>query len=114
MGIQPIDLQIMYSQAANAAKAATGAQASAQLSQSMHQSTVVQQNLENSTKVHALNNEQSKSNAVSDKGGGNGGGAYGSSGNKSENEEPQGEENNFYPKPRLKESYLGNIIDIQG
>ena len=79
MGIQPIDLQIMYSQAANAAKAATGAQASAQLSQSMHQSTVVQQNLENSQKVHALSNEQSKSSAVSDKGGGNGSGAYGSS-----------------------------------
>ena len=114
MGIQPIDLQIMYSQAANAAKAATGAQATAQLSQSMHQSTVVQQNLENSTKVHSLSNEQSKSNAVSDKGGGNGGGAYGSNGNKKGNNESQPEESCYYPKPRLKESYLGNIIDIQG
>lgn len=114
MGIQPIDLQIMYSQAANAAKAATGAQATAQLSQSMHQSTVVQQNLENSQKVHALSNEQSKSSAVSDKGGGNGSGAYGSSKKK---DNPQENNSNPYsqmPEQRLKESYLGNIIDIQG
>ena len=48
MAIQPIDLSVMYAQSANVSKMAGNVQA-AQLAESiMQQTTVVQQNLENS------------------------------------------------------------------
>ena len=54
MAIQPIDLSVMYAQSANVSKMAGNVQA-AQLAESItQQTTVVQQNLENSKRVTFL------------------------------------------------------------
>lgn len=109
MGIQPIDLQVMYSQSANVSKLA-GSQQAAQLSEAMQQTKTVQQNLENATKVHQTTDDKAKSTAVS----GNGGGNSPQGGNRRKSDGTGGEEQKeeLNPFNKLKESYLGTIIDI--
>ena len=51
MGIQPIDLQTMYSQLSNVSKSLSGVQ-QAQLTEAMQQQSNIQKGIENATKVH--------------------------------------------------------------
>jgi len=111
MGIQPIDLQVMYAQSANVAKMAGNVQA-AQLSESiMQQTTVVQQNLENSKRVHNASDDKAKNQKVKDNKNGSGAGGYRQNGNgekSEENEEQSSQAEN------VRSNYLGTIIDIVG
>ncbi len=68
MGIQPIDLQSMYSQISNVAKTVGGQQQAAQLSDAMQQQSVIQRNLENSKKVQQTSADQINSRNVSEDG----------------------------------------------
>ena len=67
MGLQPIDLQTMYSQLSNMSKTMSGAQ-QAQLTEAMQQQSNIQKNIENASKVHELSNEKSNANAVNQNG----------------------------------------------
>lgn len=110
MGLQPIDLQVMYTQSANVSKMAAGQQQTAQLSESMQQTKIIQENMEKATRVQETSSEQSKSHNVNEDG--RGGAAY-SGGNKKKSGESESQEENPMPKfSNLKESYLGTIIDI--
>ena len=109
MGIQPIDLQVMYSQSANVSKLA-GSQQAAQLSEAMQQTKTVQQNLENAEKVHQTTDDKAKSTAVNDKGGGNS--PQGGNQRKSDTTGGEEQKEEINPFSKLKESYLGTIIDI--
>ena len=113
MGIQPIDLQTMYTQASNVSKAMSGAQ-QAQLTEAMQQQNNIQRNLENVTKVQQTSNEKSDTNSVNQNGSG-GGGLYGgrrknqnNNGNYSDSSE---NEESSHPRSEHP-SYLGTIIDI--
>ena len=108
MGIQPIDLQTMYTQLSNVSKAMSGAQ-QAQLTEAMQQQGNIQRNLENSAKVQQTSNEKSDTNSVNQNGS-NSSGAYG--GQKHQNNKKNEEEAEEYRPPKSDSSYLGTIIDI--
>ncbi|MCQ2586055.1 MAG: hypothetical protein MJ185_10730 [Treponema sp.] len=110
MAIQPIDLQVMYAQSANVSKLAGNVQA-AQLAESItQQTTVVQQNLENSKRVHSASDDKANNQKITDKKGGNGSGGFRQNGRneKSENEESSSQ------TAGSSSPYLGTIIDIVG
>ena len=114
MGIQPIDLQVMYQQSANVSKIAGSAQA-AQLSDSiMQQTTVARQNLENAAKVQSTNDDKARNPHIDDNSnGGNSG--YGTGKRKNQASEDEESENEMNPAASdSKPSYLGSIIDIFG
>lgn len=108
MGLQPIDLQVMYQQSNNVAKMA-GSQQAAQLSQSMAQTKAAQDNIENAQKVQQASNDKSNSQSVTDRGGGNGSPYGGSSAQHKDDSSDEGTSKKY---GNLKESYLGTIIDI--
>ena len=108
MGIQPIDLQTMYTQLSNVSKAMSGAQ-QAQLTEAMQQQGNIQRNLENAAKVQQTSNEKSDTNSVNQNGS-NSSGAYG--GQKHQNNKKNEEEAEEYRPPKSDSSYLGTIIDI--
>ncbi len=111
MGIQPIDLQVMYQQSANVSKMAGNVQA-AQLSDSiMQQTTVVQQNLENARRVHSANDDKAKNTQVDNEKSGGGNGAYSK---KKENQNEENNNQNDQPPVKMGPKYLGSIIDIVG
>ena len=93
MAVSPIDLQTMFSQVENVAKQASHLQQGVKLAEEMQQINVIRQNAEKAQKVNS-SNESSKSDSVND-----------DSGSSSDSSDFQG-------KNRLKESYLGNHIDI--
>lgn len=114
MGIQPIDLQTMYSQASNVAKSLSGTQ-QAQLAESMQQQANIQRNLENASKVQQPSNEKSDTAKINQ----NGSGSQDFSGRQEKKNKKNdggngyvftGEEENSFSKN--SPSYLGNIIDI--
>ena len=73
MGIQPIDLQTMYTQLSNVSKTMAGAQ-QAQLTEAMQQQGNIQRSMENAAKVQQTSNEKSDTNSVNQNG--SGGGSY--------------------------------------
>ena len=113
MGLQPIDLQTMYSQVANVAREAQHLSQGLQLADSMHQADVVKENQEQAQKVQQTN-ENSKSALVN------------KDGKNSQNQENnpskkrQGAQKNAEETPKenksspLKEDYLGQHVDITG
>ena len=108
MGIQPIDLQTMYTQLSNVTKSMAGAQ-QAQLTEAMQQQGNIQRSMENAAKVQQTSNEKADTNSVNQNGS-NSSGAYGQNKNKKQNA-AQEEEQEI--KPRKSDlSYLGTIIDI--
>ena len=109
MGIQPIDLQTMYTQLSNVSKAMSGAQ-QAQLTEAMQQQGNIQRNLENAAKVQQTSNEKSDTNSVNQNGS-NSSGAYGG-GKKQQNKQSNESEAEEYRPPKSDHSYLGTIIDI--
>lgn len=64
MAIQPIDLQNMYQQLSNVSKSITNQPQLNQLASSLQQQTIVQQNLEESTKVSRTNEDAQNTNNI--------------------------------------------------
>lgn len=111
MGIQPIDLQVMYQQSANVSKMAGNVQA-AQLADSiMQQTTVVQQNMENARRVHSANDDKAKNTKIDNEKSGGGNGAYSQ---KKENQNKEDDNQNDQTSVMTGPKYLGSIIDIVG
>lgn len=111
MGIQPIDLQTMYSQLSNVAKTMSGAQ-QAQLTESMQQQGNIQRELENSQKVQQTSNEKANANKINQNGSGSQtfAGHQGKKEKKDEDSENQNENQSYYRNNNPP--YLGSIIDI--
>ena len=109
MGIQPIDLQTMYTQLSNVSKSMAGAQ-QAQLTEAMQQQGNIQRNMENAAKVQQTSNEKADTNSVNQNGS-NGSGAYGQKKQEKHNQNTQEESGEIRP-PKSDLSYLGTIIDI--
>ena len=108
MGIQPIDLQTMYSQLSNVSKTMSGAQ-QAQLTEAMQQQSNIQKGIENAAKVHETSNEQSKADSVNQNGSNSSafnGGQKKKDGGTSENQEEK------YKPVKPHYAHLGTIIDI--
>ena len=110
MGIQPIDLQTMYTQLSNVSKSMAGAQ-QAQLTEAMQQQENIQRGLENAAKVQQTSNEKSDTNSVNQNGS-NASGAWG--GKKQQDKKQNNNQENFEERrpPKSDNSYLGTIIDI--
>ena len=109
MGIQPIDLQTMYTQLSNVSKSMAGAQ-QAQLTEAMQQQGNIQRNMENAAKVQQTSNEKADTNSVNQNGS-NAAGAWG--GKKQQKKENEESSEGFENRPQKSDrSYLGTIIDI--
>lgn len=107
MGIQPIDLQTMYSQLSNVSKSMSGAQ-QAQLTEAMQQQNNIQKNMEKAAAVQQTSN--GKANAAQiNQNGSNGGGLYGRQNQQKKKQEDNSSENH---PVKNDSSYLGTIIDI--
>ena len=102
MAIQPIDLQTMYAQIQNVAKEAAFHEQGVKLADAMQQADVIEQNKEKAQRVK----ETSKASVVNEDGRSSESGERKKK--KDKNSADTGEEN----APRLKESYLGQHIDI--
>ena len=109
MGIQPIDLQTMYTQLSNVSKTMSGAQ-QAQLTEAMQQQNNIQRSMENAAKVQQTSNEKADTNSINQNGS-NGSGAYGQKKQDKKNHNTQEEAGEIRP-PKSDLSYLGTIIDI--
>lgn len=106
MAIQPIDLQTMYAQLQNVAKQAAFQQEGAQLAESMKQSEMIRQNEEKAKRVNETEENAKASTVRQD---GHSGGE--SSGGKKRGGEHDGDEDK-QEGGRIKESYLGQHIDV--
>lgn len=113
MGIQPIDLQSMYSQISNVAKNVGGQQQTAQLNDSIQQQAVIQRNLENARKVQQTSGEKSTAKNIDSNGSNSS--FYGQN-RKKKQDNPA---DDFPPDNNAgsagdgnKPHYLGTIIDI--
>lgn len=109
MSVQPLDLQTMYSQMANVAKQVAHSEQGVQLSKAMQQVDVIKQNKEESLKVQQAG-EDAKSSGINKDGRNN-------QNFNSPNEKKKEESKDDIPeeqsdKYRIKESYLGQHIDI--
>lgn len=110
MGIQPIDLQNMYSQISNVARNVGGQQQAAQLSQSVQQQNQIQKNLEMSQRVQEANNDKANTNNVNPDGHKGGAGTYKNPDkNKKDSNENRG---SFSSYEASKSAYVGTIVDI--
>ncbi|MCK9171013.1 MAG: hypothetical protein M0P01_11430 [Treponema sp.] len=109
MAIQPIDLQTMYSQMANVAQTVARAQEGPQLTEAMQQQNVVQKNKELADKVHRAADGDEKSPVIKDEGQsgttGNSAGRKRQKQNKTETDEKSEDDG-------IRESYLGQHINI--
>ena len=108
MGIQPIDLQNMYSQMNNIARNVAGQQQSAQIAQSVHQKDQIQHNIEMSQRFQQANNDKANTNNVNPDGHQGGAGTY-QNPNKKKKEESKG---SFGIYADVKSEYVGTIVDI--
>ena len=114
MGIQPIDLQTMYSQLSNISKTVAGAQ-QAQLTEAMQQQSKIQKGMEKASTVQETSNEQSIADKINQNGSGNDSFANSSRSKNNKKEENQEEDemsDNKAGKGDLP--YLGNLVDISG
>ena len=109
MGIQPIDLQTMYTQLSNVSKTMAGAQ-QAQLTEAMQQQGNIQRNMENAARVQQTSNEKADTNSVNQNGS-NASGAWGGKKQQKKENEESSEAFDHRP-PKSYHSYLGTIIDI--
>ncbi|MBR1639733.1 MAG: hypothetical protein IJ688_10150 [Treponema sp.] len=108
MGIQPIDLQTMYSQLSNLSKTMSGTQ-QAQLTEAMQQQSNIQKSLENVTKVHETSNEKADTNSVNQNGSNSS--AF-RGGQKKKNKDEENTQDEPLKTIRPNYSHLGTIIDI--
>ena len=94
MGLQPLDLQTMYSQLSNVAQQASGVEHSLQAAQNAQQKDIVRQNEELKHKVHETDKNASSSSV--NQNGHNSGSASAGSGDKKQKESSDENENNKY------------------
>lgn len=107
MGLQPIDLQTMYSQMSNMARQASVSEHSLQAVQNAQNKDIVRQMEEQKNKV--LEAEKQNGAASVNQNGRNAEGGADSSDKNGGSDDSREEEND---KNRLKESYLGQHVDI--
>jgi len=106
MAIQPIDLQTMYSQMNNIARNVAHSTQGAQLAQSLQEGSVIQQNMEKAQSVHKAADNESKSGEVNEEG-------HQSSNPQNSGKKKEEEAEQEQRKPtEIRESYLGQHIDI--
>ena len=110
MGIQPIDLQNMYSQMNNIAKSVAGQQQSAQVSQSVQQQNQIQKNIEMSQRVQQTTDDKANTNNVNPEGHKGGAGTY-KNPKRKKNGEPENQ-TSFGNYANTKSEYVGTIVDI--
>ena len=110
MGIQPIDLQNMYSQMNNIARNVGGQQQSAQIAQSIQQQNQIQKNIEMSQRVQETSNDKANTNNVNPDGHKGGAGTY-QNPNKKRNGEKE-KKSAFGGYNDKSSGYVGTIVDI--
>ena len=110
MGIQPIDLQNMYSQISNVARNVGGQQQAAQVSQSVQQQNQIQKNIEQSQRVQQASNDKANTNNVNPDGHHGGAGTYQNPKKKKDGQQEQ--KSAFGGYGDAKSGYVGTIIDI--
>ena len=110
MGIQPIDLQNMYSQMSNIARNVAGQHQAAQVSESVQQQNQIQKNIEQSQKVQQAQNNKASTNSVNEDGHHGGAGTY-QNPNKKKNKENDSK-GSFGIYSDAKSEYVGTIVDI--
>ena len=110
MGIQPIDLQNMYSQMSNIARSVAGQQQAAQVSESVQQQNQIQKNIEQSQRVNQTNNEKANTNNVNPDGHKGGAGTYQNPNKKGKNKKEM--TSGFGSYGETKSEYVGTIVDI--
>ena len=110
MGIQPIDLQTLYSQLSNVSKSLAAGQ-QAQLTEAMQQQQNIQRGLENASKVQQTQTEKTDT-ALVNKDGSNGGGLPNQKKNPSQNNNSSDYKEDGSPKHSASSEYVGTIIDI--
>ena len=110
MGIQPIDLQTMYSQLSNVSKS-LGAGQQAQLTEAMQQQNNIQRGLENASKVQQTQTDKPDT-ALVNKDGSNGGELPNQKKNSSQNNNSSDYKEDGSPKHSSSSQYVGTIIDI--
>ena len=106
MAIHPIDLQTMYAQLQNVAKQAAFQQEGVQLAESMKQAEMIRENEEKSKRVNETE-ENAKASTVKQDGRND---ADASGGKKSGGAHDEDEQQR--DSGRIKESYLGQHIDV--
>ncbi|MCR4627263.1 MAG: hypothetical protein K5640_06405 [Treponema sp.] len=109
MGIQPIDLQIMYSQMSNVSKIASHQQKGSELTNAMQQTKVIQQTTEQVEAVQKTASDEAKTINIK-KDGRQGQGAL--PGGKHEKKQKEDETPEVKKEIEIRESYLGQHIDI--
>ena len=107
MAIQPIDLQTMYSQVSNVAQNAVRIQESAQLASAINQQNIVQETLQEDSKVREAAREEAETMNV--KNDSNSGGAQFS---ESEKDKNQKKDEKHLKTENVYESYIGQHINI--
>ena len=110
MGIQPIDLQNMYSQMSNIARNVAGQHQAAQVSESVQQQNQIQKNIEQSQKVQQAENDKANTNSVNEDGHHGWAGTY-QNPNKKKNKENESK-GTFGIYSDTKPGYVGTIVDI--
>ena len=112
MGMQPIDLQNMYSQMSNIARNVAGQQQAAQVSEQIQHQNQVQKNIEQSQRVQQASNDKAKSNSVNPDGhhGSGGGGTYKNPNKK--NNDGSKKDTSFGTYGNVNPEYVGTIVDI--
>ena len=109
MGIQPIDLQIMYSQMSNVSKIASQQQKGAELTDAMQQTKVIQQTSEQVEAVQKTASDEAKTINIKKDGKQGQSAMPGGKKDKKQQEEEIPEEKK---EIEIRESYLGQHIDI--
>jgi hypothetical protein len=110
MGIQPIDLQNMYSQMNNIARNVGGQQQQAQVAQSVQQQNQIQKDIEQSQRVQQTSNDKANTNNVNPDGHKGGAGTYQNPKKKQNGEKEQ--KAAFPGYANAKPGYVGTIVDI--
>ncbi|MCQ2611484.1 MAG: hypothetical protein MJ169_07010 [Treponema sp.] len=108
MGIQPIDLQTMYSQMSNIAGRVASEQHGAATAQANQQLLAMQQTAENIKTVQKTAENESQTNLVKEDGH-NGQSAYGSASSKKQSSENDSQSDD---DDTIRENYLGHHINI--
>lgn len=109
MGVSPLDLQTMYANMNNVARAVSHQQQGAVLAGQLQEAKIIQQNTEKATQVHKAADNEAKSAGINDEGHNSSAWGEGKHGQKRGHEEQQSQGN----PTEIRESYLGIHIDIE-
>lgn len=108
MSVSPLDLQTMYANMNNVARAVSHQQQGAVLAGQLQESKIIQQNTEKASQVHKAADSEAKSAGINDEGHNSSAWGGGKNGQKNGQQEPE------HKKPaEIRESYLGLHINIE-